>query len=186
MGTLSINLGSLKKAENRIQEIAIVTASKAPELLAFFNSAYLEGSRLIALLELEVNRATRSANAIKSVVILDRAPEILKAKGLATDKNPGGSADLRQAVLEGDSEYQAALEVQQHLEATLELIKGKNKGIEMAYTSVKKILGESSYETRRNPNLSGDTGDLGIGVDPLEEPEPLPPRVVNGFGVSKF
>lgn len=166
MEPLRLDTTNIQRAESRIHEVAIVSATKAPELLAFFNMAYLDGTRIVAMLELELNNARRYCNGVRSVVMLDRAPTILKGKGLATDKNPGGSADLRQAVLDGDVEYQQALEREQQIEALLEMVKGKIKSFEMAYTSVKKILGESGHERRPNPYLSGDTGGEDAGSAP--------------------
>jgi hypothetical protein len=141
-------------AEARIPEIASVTPTKAPELLSVFNVAYLEAARLATFLEAEVLQSKRNADKIRSVVILDRAPAILEAKGLTSSKNRAGSEDLRKSVLDGDTEYQDALEKTGQIECIHELIKTKTKGLEMAYSSVKKVLGENAYNFR-NPNLNG-------------------------------
>ncbi len=125
-------------------EISAVTPAKAPELLATFNVAYMDLSKMVTLLDTEVVWAKRTADKIKSVVILDRAPVILMQKGLVNAKNPAGSADLRDAVLLADEEYLKATDTLNTIETFRELLKGKLKGIEMAYTSVKKILGETN------------------------------------------
>src|SRR5690606_22674025 len=129
--------------EARIMEVATVTQLKAPELLASFNVAYLRAAELVGLLEAQSILFERHASQVRAVVILDRAPVRLKEKGLATEKNPNGSADLRQAVLDSDDEYRQAMDAVGQINALLSLFKEKKKAIEMAYTSVKKILGET-------------------------------------------
>lgn len=145
LSPIALNLGELDTAERRIAEVATVTPLKAPELLATFNMAFLEASRYIALLEQEYVQAKRQADRIRSVVLLDKVPQILAAKGLASAKSPAGSEDLRKAVLDGDEEYGQALDRVNVIECYVELLKGKQKGLEMAYTSVKKMLGESTF-----------------------------------------
>jgi hypothetical protein len=149
-----LDLSRVFVAESRIIEIQAVTLTKAPELLAAFTDAYRELSEMIVHVELEHNNACRSADTIKSIIILDKAPEILAKKNLTTKASPGGSADLRQAVLDGDPEYRDALEKMDLIKAVIQLLKDKRNAIEMAFTSVKKILGEQAFNYSA-PKLSG-------------------------------
>lgn len=159
LAPVTIDITVLVRAEARIVEVAAVTPVKAPELLATFNIAFLEASKFIALVEQELVQAKRFADKRRSVVILDVVPQVLATKGLATAKNPMGSEDLRRAILDGDEEYQKCLDRVNVIECYLELLKGKQKGIEMAYTSVKKLLGEQAFNFGNNHNLSAGGED---------------------------
>lgn len=129
------------RAEGRIKEVAYVNAHKAPELLAAFNIAYLDINDHLTKLELALNEAQKVANKRRSIVILDEVPKILALKGLASTRSPGGSEDQRNAILDQDELYLTALERVQIVKAMQSLLEGKQKAIEMAFTSVKKILG---------------------------------------------
>ena len=151
--TISLDLGPIYRAEARVAEVQAVTLAKAPELLSVFNKAYLDLSKMIRYLEGEYLRALRIAKKRRSVIILDEAREILVAKGLATTRSPGGSADLREALLDGDDEYQLLQERAETIQVYRELLNDKRKGIEMAYHSVKRIISqEGAY---RNVHLNG-------------------------------
>lgn len=148
-GVLVVPILQIRRVEDRIAEIANVTPHKAPELLATFNRAYLDLDQYIRQIEMELVYARQRVSTIKAEIILDRADEIFKQRGLKA------SADLRQAVVDLDEGYQKAVERVGALEAAREYLKGKQKSIEMAYGSVRKILGEGTYN-HRNTNLNGN------------------------------
>lgn len=162
LAPLMFDLTQVFIAEARISEVAALTPTKAPELLATFNTAYLECARNIAMLEAELTMAKRAADKVRSVVVLERAPAKLLQLGLVTSRNPAGSEDLRKAVLDGDVEYQDALSLTDQIECNLELFRGKQKGLEMAYTSVKKLVGEQTFNFGRVVN-GGNEGNAGVG-----------------------
>lgn len=173
-----IDLTEVNRIEARVEEVAFVTAAKAPELMARFNEAYLYVHKHICLLEYELVRAQRQANKIRSIILLDKAPVILEQKGLLSGRSKSGSEDLRNAILDQDEEYQEALDQTHKVECIIELLRGKLKGFEWAYTSVKKILGESAFNMLlRNPG-SG-TGDAPVGGT---NPDPM----TAGFGTAKY
>ena len=157
-----IDLSGVYRIERRIQEIAFVTSAKAPELLATFNEAYLYLHKYVTLLKYELVRATREANKVKSVILLDRVPQILESKGLTNGKSKAGSEDLRNAILDQDEEYQNALDKTQQIRCIIELLTGKLEGFEMGYNSVKKILGENAFNMMLRGPGSG-TGDAPVG-----------------------
>lgn len=157
---LALDMTNCYKAEGRIQEVAFVTPHKAPELLAVFNETFLELTRYLSQLDYELNVAERAANKVRAIILLDKVPEILKERGLATAKSPLGSEDIRTAILDTDQEYQEALERCDKIRAISKLLQGKLKAIEMAYTSVKKIIGENVYNAK-NPNLTHKENDFG-------------------------
>jgi hypothetical protein len=134
-------------AELRIKEVATVNEHKAPELLATFNITWLEIDSHIKQATLLLHEAKKAANQRQSIVILDEVPKILVEKKLATARSPGGSEDQRNAILNLDKDYINLTDKVAQIECIVELLEGKKKAIEMAYTSVKKILGgEPSLE----------------------------------------
>ncbi len=140
---INLNLHDIFIAENRAQEVATVNQHKAPELLALFNRAYLDLSNMLSQLRFQQTRAEDCVAKRKAVLLVDIIPGQLKEKGLAS------SADVRQALIDLDEEYQRAKERLDFIEATIEYIKGKIKFMENAYTSVKKIMGENAYNMGR-------------------------------------
>lgn len=170
--SLKFEMAEVLQVEARINEVAYVTPEKAPELLSTFNRTFLDLTRKISLVELERQKAVREANKRKSVVILDEAPRILREKNLTKDSNPAGSADLREAVLNNDDPYLNLLERVDQISAIHELLRGKLKAIEMAYTSVKKILGESAFNynthnTSAPDEISGEAGTTDSSLNSL-------------------
>jgi hypothetical protein len=172
---IPIDMGYWAQLEARIQEVATVTPAKAPELLAVFNYAALELDRLANTLELEYQMAVREAERVRGEILLDKVPAILKAKGLATDRNPMGSEDMRQAVLSQDKDYQDALDRADMLKATYKMIRGKFDAFERAFRSVRTLVGETTFHFS-NANLKGDAGAAA-----LDER-----RTVPGFGTAKI
>ncbi len=144
-GPLTFDTTDIERADSRIHEVAFVTPMKAPELLATFNMAISRLSFIISKVELEKRYAERTADERRSVIVLDEAAPILKAKGLSKDSNPAGSADLRQAILDGDVNYQNLLDNVAELEALSELLRSQQKSIEMALYSVKDIIRSNQY-----------------------------------------
>lgn len=148
-----IDLGSIIRLESRLDEVAIITREKGPELLAAFNHATLDCSRLVANIQCRYNKAQRAAAQRAAIVRLDEAKERLTAKGLVSPKSPVGSEDLRDAVVVSDNQYNELLDYCDFLKAALTLVQGKLKAFERAYFSVHKIL---------SPNQNDN---LGLGTD---------------------
>mgnify|MGYP001560620278 CR=1 FL=1 len=131
---LELELSEIIAIEKRKPEVAYVNKETAPELMYIFNSAYCEITRMMANISYEYNQSVKFANKRKAVVTLDVAPEVLKEKGYQKT-----SEDLRKAVLDQDEEYLTLLDKVYALEAAYEFLKGKAKGFEQDYQSVKKI-----------------------------------------------
>lgn len=163
-----IDLRTVSAYEARLDEIAIVTKHKAPELLAMYNRAYLEVCKMSVTLEAELAAAERQRGEIRSKIILDEVPRILKEKGLATAKSPAGSEDLRSAVLDGDTKYQDAVELCEQIRCVIVLLRGKQKAFENAYTAVKKIMGEDAFDHHPNPRLSAGESNVPVGNTALD------------------
>lgn len=155
---ITIPVAEILQAEAREREVAIVTKLKAPELLYTFNEAWRRCHDVVVLLTSTLNAAKKAAKNRKGVVTLEVAPQVLEQKGIAS------TADSREAVLDTDPEYLRLLDEQQQIEAAIELFKGKMKGLENAFTSVKALVREdNAYLSNRNSNLSGDTGTSRVG-----------------------
>lgn len=154
--TISVDMTQLNNAVQRIVEVQLVTKTKAPELLSTYNVAWRDAAEAMAIGRAAHIQAVRAADRIKAIILLDKAPKILLEKGLATTKSPGGSEHLRQAVLDLDEEYQKAVELADKIECVIELLSGKRKAVEMAFTSVKKILGEGDVGYSDMRYSSGD------------------------------
>lgn len=191
-GVTPLPMRSIWAAEQRCQEVAFVNAQKAPELLATFNVGYLEVKEALTKLRLFLVDAEKTANLRRSVIILDEAPRILKEKGLTRPSNPGGSEDLRQAVIDADPEHQRLLDRVHIIEAMIELLEGKAEGLVNAFTSVKKILGGENDWRGLNQNRRLSAGaDLpaaqpGMTVTslPTSAPARAPSGVRSMFGAA--
>lgn len=167
-GELKLNMENLALIESRKREVAYVNKETAPELMKIFNEGYCEAQRMMVQVSYEYTVALKEANKRKSIVILDKAPTILKEKGLVNARSPGGSEDLRRAVLEADEEYLALQEKATILELAYELLKGKAKGFEQSYLAVKKIYdisytGLGNAHNLHNPVENYGPSNGGIG-----------------------
>jgi hypothetical protein len=180
-----IDLTDVYAIEQRIQEVAFVTKAKAPELMSRFNEAYLFVHKHISLLKYELVRSEVAANKLKSVILLDKVPMILEQKGLVSGKSRAGSADLRDAILSQDEQYQEALDQTEKLKCIIELLKGKLEGFEMAYTSVKKILGEDAF-SMLNRTMGSGTGDAPVGCSNPDTIHLQEQPKSEGFGRAKY
>jgi len=170
LAPLRLDMELVHYAESRIPEVAFVNAFKAPELLAVFNKAYLDLTKIVASLEVEMGAAELQANMRRSEVVLDVAPEVLSKRGLKT------SEDLRTAVVDSDVKYIEYTRRLQTITAYRELMRGKMKSLEWAYNSVKKILGDRP-QLGNNPYQVHD-GDQSTQVGENE--------TKRGFGKTRY
>lgn len=155
---LKLNVGSILEVESRIQEIAIVTPVKAPELISAFNKAFSEITEMIAKVRYEYRVAEANVDKVRAICIIDRVPQILQEKGLTSAKSPMGSEDVRSSILALDTEYQAAQERVIQIQCMLEFLEGKAKAIDKAYMAVKAVYADSS-QYRHSPDLTVTPGD---------------------------
>lgn len=140
-GLFSLELTEVHKLEARKVETACVTKSKAPELMHAMEQGYsIVSTKLLPVVAYELSQARQAADERKAVVMLDEAPRILQEKGLATSRNPSGSEGQRESVLAMDEEYKLLQDKVEMLKATFELLKGKLRGFEMSFSTVKKVF----------------------------------------------
>lgn len=149
--SIIIDLRPISKVEVRIDEIQALTKEKAPELLSQFIIAWKELHQNMVLLTKELNDAKRHSDRVRGRLILDEIPKQLEVKGLATSRSPAGSADLREAMLTQNEEYQETLTRIDYLTAVIELLDGKLTAFDMAFTSIKKVIGDISPSMYNKP-----------------------------------
>ncbi len=169
-------------AEARVRDISYVKPDTAPELLALFNEAYIVVARYCAQLEYEYQRANSQLERRSAVVLLDEVPAKINEKGLGNTRSPLGSEDIRNAFIQKDEEYQQILESIASLKATKELMYMKLKAFDMAYTSIKKILGEQL--SRYAPTLNGGpiSSETPVGKEESSVDEPVAPPIQRSVG----
>lgn len=180
---MEINLEEIAKAEARIQEIQTVTPTKAGELLAAFTVAWRDLDKLIVLLTYQHVVATTKLKEVRARILVDDVPGVLKEKGLPSSK------DVRDAIVDRNQEVQEAAETVHQIHCILELIKGKKEAMGMAFSSVKRIVGEGAYNMLRNtnnPNLKGDSGSRSIEESPPEASPSTPRPVSSRFGTPRY
>jgi len=150
---LILDTTTIVYAQQRLPEVAYSNQARAPELMALFNMAYLDTTRCLAKLEYELIQTKTKANSVRAILLLDRLPAMLQAKGLATTRSPLGSEDIRQAFLDSDPEYLQALELVNQTQCYIAALEGQKRAFENAYNAVKKMLGQDTSAQRQNPNL---------------------------------
>lgn len=180
-----IDLGDILAAEKRQDEVAVVTPMKAPELLALFNGAWRDVDRWFKKLVAEEQTAERELKKRGAKLLVDDVAGILTSKGLAS------STDTRNAVVLLDEQYQRLEERHAEIHAAAEYLRGKLKSFENAFTSVKKIMGEDTYNMAGRPNraLSGDASSrTPRPATPTAPPTPAPSGASArpGWGKPKY
>jgi hypothetical protein len=168
LANLRLDLSEIHASLARVEEIKVLTKFKAPELLTVFNKAFIEANKLVNEVELARVTAERTVDRTRARILLDKVPEILKAKGLSTPKSPMGSEDMRQAVLDCDDDYCGAVDALKQIEAALTHLKNYVKAIVFAYESVKKVLGEQAFNHssgigNNTPHMGGEDENLTAG-----------------------
>src|ERR1035437_102311 len=200
---LALNMARISQAEHRVDEIVTCNEHKGPELMAFFNKAYIDATDYSNKLAAEIIRAQKLADKRKSVVILDEVPRILKEKGLVPEGSSriSGTVSQQEAILTQDPQYQEAVDLVDCLEHYKDLMDRKMDTIEKAYLGVRKILGGDRMQYVQRNVSSGAPGqeevevhsyvntsiakptpyvllqyERGVGPYPVSTPKPTGPR----------
>lgn len=150
---LVIDMTAIRYAESRLSEVAIVNSARAAELLSLFNNAWLVSSKYLDMLKYESDCAERKASEVRAIFIVDKLPDLLKAKGLSTPRSPLGSEDIRLAFLEIDVEYKKIRDLQGILKSYVHFFETYRKAFENSYNSVKKLITNDQFAWRPNPGL---------------------------------
>jgi hypothetical protein len=152
---IALDLRSVFKAEARLIELHHVTRMTAGELLHCFIEAWRDARTAQARARKQLVVSKRKLKEVKAEIVLDRALDVLKAKGLISTRSPSGSEDLRESVVVRDPAYQRASETMEQIEAAVEFLEIKAEVFKMAYFSVNKLIDPMD---RTAPNTSGGTG----------------------------
>lgn len=137
---LSLDMRKIYKARARIIELVALTRAKAGDFLATVIEAKTQARDYQALVRYEVGRWKTRLKTVRGIVVLDKAPEMLKVKGLASSRSPAGSEDLRDSVVFTDSEYIATNEKLLQADAALEYLDTRVGELTEAYFSAQAII----------------------------------------------
>lgn len=135
-GTIRINLGRIARAEARMEELAFVTAIKAPELARAMNRGYLDASQDLATVSKFLRKGEELLALRKASILLDELPSIMVRLGITTSNK-----EIREAVFVQDPEVQRLQEVIGQLEAVAAVLRIKAQGFRNAFEATKKVLG---------------------------------------------
>jgi len=176
---ITIDLKKVLEAEQRLIEVQAVTPGKASELCTVFTISWRDLHHNICALEAEKVEAQKVVDRRKAVITLEVMPELLKSKGISSNK------ETREAVLALDTELTAAQDVVDKITAVVELLKGKLKAFEWSYNTVKKIMGSSEAY-----NYLGGTSTVTKLDGSEESPSPVqttaPGSARSRFGTPKY
>lgn len=187
---LVIDLEKILRAEQREEEVAMVTPMKAPELLREFNIAWRDLHKVVVSLASEQLIAERHLANREAVLTLEVVPGKLKELGIASNEAN------RKAVVTLDPEHQRLQETVDEIDGLVRYLKGKLTSFENAFSSVKKILGEDAswMQARTNNNLSGGAAPnkpvyaspaAAKAQTPAHVPAAAPTPARTGFGKSR-
>jgi hypothetical protein len=130
-----IELEEIGRAECRLNDVAIVNQHSAPEMLATFNDCWLKLAKSIAILTCERNKAENAHRQSRAVAKLSCTDDAIKAKG-----HSKASADLREAMVELDSEVIQTKERLDEISVVHDMLKCKQQAFYNAYGAVKRLL----------------------------------------------
>lgn len=152
---LSLDLRSFMRTLNRLGEVASVNASKAPELMAALNKAWLDIGELVVVIRHRLIEAKGWLKEERSRILIDVVPSQLKEKGLTNSK------DNRDALIALNARYQAHEETLHQIEAILQWAIDKREGVKNAWSSVRAILGDRAGIPLSGRSPYGSGGETG-------------------------
>lgn len=121
---LPLDMGKIQEAERRYLEAKDVNPVTYVDLEHTFNESYRDIKRHITSIEHTMRLTEKAIEEAKANVFLDRYPEYLESKGIKGSKD---TAQLRNAFLSRDDEYNAALDRLNQLKALLSMFENKLK-----------------------------------------------------------
>jgi hypothetical protein len=131
---IAIDLVEIVKAEQRLQDVAIVNQHTAPELLSTFNNTWLKLNRSVTQLTFQKNKADNCYKNAQANAKLECTEGKLAELG-----HSKASADLRAAFVQKDLQVQATKDRLDEISYVLEVLRGKMEAFYNAYSSVKRL-----------------------------------------------
>lgn len=153
--TFEVDMDPIYRLDARKVEIPTVTKTTGAELMRAMEAGHGIAGKLLATVGLEAARMQEAINKRSAVVVLDEVPAMLKAKGLATARSPGGSEDQRTHALNLDETLSALKDAMAQLEALKALLKTHVQGFIMAFSAIKRVL-DTQYVGIGNRMAAGD------------------------------
>lgn len=153
---LTLDMRKIHKAEARLVELQGVTKQKAGELFHCFIEAFGEAKSYLAQLRVEYGRAKQRTRQTRGIIVLDKAVDALKAKGLLSTRSPAGSEDMRDAIVETSQEYIEVFDRFSQVEAALEHMEGKVEKLKMAYYAISDLIKGTDLTKRETSGGAGD------------------------------
>lgn len=154
--TYEVDMDKILRLDARKVEIPVVSKVTGGELMRAMEEGHGIAGRLLASVALEAARIQDAINKRAAVLVLDEIPALLKAKGLATARSPGGGVDQREHALNADDELCKLKEVANQLAAIKALLKIEVDGFVMAFSAVKRVM-DSQNGFMSNHNGIGST-----------------------------
>jgi hypothetical protein len=178
LAPLEFDLSIAYEAERQIQAIASAGSGNALYLASVFGRAYASLGRIYGEIYCEVGKATVQARKRRAQIILDEAPAIAKAKGLASPRSPCGAEDIREAICYQDEDYCKIEEYRAALEAAKELVFIKLQSMRMCHDAVKSIMRGTEGSAGGKVYDTGSTREdvINRALDHLQKVDPIEPK----------
>lgn len=142
---VSLNFTKVREGEARIIEAKVVNPATYPDLEYCFNEGYREGKANLSAIGYEIAQAQKIIRQYKSRYLLDEYPEFLKERKLKDN------AANRDAFLERQDDYVAAVDRLNMLQALEHLVEGKMKVFENVCRYMRKYM-DTVVRSGINPN----------------------------------
>jgi hypothetical protein len=185
----TFDMRKIHKAESRLVEMNGITKAKAGELLYTVIDAFGDAKDYHATLKGEFGRCKQKLRSVRGVIVLDKAPDELKAKGLSSARSPAGSEDLRDSVVNTNTDYMFWADVLAQVEVASDRMEAKVEKLKMAYYAISDLI--KGPDVRRD--TSGGVGDDAPGslsrseqTQQFVEEQATKKNYPKGFGAAKL
>ena len=149
LAPMMVDMTEIYRIVSRTKEIERVTPASYAELITDFNMGMVQLNRLIGLIEIEKTEAENNLEVMRSIVLLERVENYLKARNIKS------STDTREAAIMVDKDVQDAIRRKDALTAIQAYITGLKHSLDRAYFSAKQVTDLISGD----PYLNKTAGD---------------------------
>lgn len=143
---IRFDMRNVFRAEGRVEEIAFVTPTKGPELMATMSVALRDLSGYLAQLHYLSGVASKKKRERRAVVVAEIIPSKLAEKKLSNNDTN------REALVELDPEYSAICDVELEVEAGFIYIREKFRSVESHLNAIKRSLDATAQFLSYSPN----------------------------------
>lgn len=162
LGTFTIEMSAIYKAESRLKEISVISGEASKELMGFYIDAISETNKYLGWVTYELMQAEKHLKLVKAEVIIDKLPALLVDYRKNGQKD---NADIREALMYRDKEYQSQLDIVNGLSAIQEMLEAKTKTFSKAHYACKTVY-DTMKQTPHHQLISevGTLGDIPLGT----------------------